>query len=343
VLQEEVFDCIDDIHRAKTEHPGQHKTYEAVKERYHNITREMVKIFIESCPHCIEKAKKDKFAGAIRPITSCCYRERFQVDLIDNREKPKMDPFGTRHSWLVVCKDHFTGLTACRPVPRKKPEMVAYVLTELFGLLGFPLIYQSDNGKEVASKLVLDAVKKMNPSCTTMQGRPRTPRDQGSVESTNKMIKHIIATCESEDRAAGKEPNWTLYCGRIMTAINGTKKQSDLSVDDQQEAYEIVFGVKYHEPAPVTAAELNTADNVVQRMLFLNDADYNLRLRNMAEVDANGGAFPDIIPIHQFDPEEFEGIDIHSKYDVVRRMSFIFNYFSSNLSFRTIHSSIEFF
>ena len=54
----------------------------------------------------------------------------------------------------------------------------------------------------------------------TVTGRPCTPRDQGSVENMNKLVKRVIEPLENEDRLNGIEPNWTRFLGRCMLLLH---------------------------------------------------------------------------------------------------------------------------
>ena len=64
-----------------------------------------------------------------------------------------------------------------------------------------------------------------------MTGRSRVPRDQGSIESANKLIKRVLANIEQADRLAGiKDSNWTDNLGRAMAAINSSEQCGKLSL-----------------------------------------------------------------------------------------------------------------
>ena len=65
-------------------------------------------------------------------------------------------------------------------------------LPHFFGLLGHPLIYHSENGKEASSREILDILIQIDSGIIPVTGRVRTPHDQGSVESANKTIKRAI-------------------------------------------------------------------------------------------------------------------------------------------------------
>jgi transposase InsO family protein len=93
---------------------------------------------------------------------------------------------------IVTVKDHFTGFVILDCIPRKTPEMVASVLNKIFGSYGYPRILHTDNGKEFTVKLLIQSMKEHSPLMVTVTGRPRTPRDQGSVENMNKHVKKAL-------------------------------------------------------------------------------------------------------------------------------------------------------
>jgi len=82
-------------------------------------------------------------------------------------------------------------MTYITSLPRKKAKYVDHELDLIFGIIGYPAIFHTDNGKEFLAKLILKILKELNPYIVTVTGRPHTPRDQGSVESMNKLIKVV--------------------------------------------------------------------------------------------------------------------------------------------------------
>ena len=96
--------------------------------------------------------------------------------------------------WLMTLKDHATGLTYICALPRKEAHLVAYKLQEIFGLIGYPNIFHTDNGKEFTAVCVLELLHHLNPNIMTVTGRPRCPCDQGSVENVNKLVKRVLDT-----------------------------------------------------------------------------------------------------------------------------------------------------
>jgi hypothetical protein len=90
-------------------------------------------------------------------------------------------------------KDRFSCLVYAVPLPSKSPQHVARELRHIFYVLGYPLIWHTDNGKDFG-QAVLDDVKEYNPLAYTLTGSCRTPRHQGSVENANGGIKSIIGS-----------------------------------------------------------------------------------------------------------------------------------------------------
>jgi hypothetical protein len=64
-------------------------------------------------------------------------------------------------------------------------------------------------------------MKQNNPNCfLIVTGRPRTPCDQGSVESTNKLVQCVMKSVSSEHHLDGLEVNWTRFLGQVMAVCN---------------------------------------------------------------------------------------------------------------------------
>jgi hypothetical protein len=106
---------------------------------------------------------------------------------------PQKNWHGVVMKWIVVLKDHFTKIVYCVASPTKEPHIVAAELNHICGFIGYPLVYHSDNGNEVSSKIVVETMRRLNPSIVTVTGRPRMPSDQGSVERSNRTKKAVLA------------------------------------------------------------------------------------------------------------------------------------------------------
>jgi hypothetical protein len=208
VPTEDIFDAIADAHVKQLAHLKANPTHKMVQHRYHNITLAQCRDFVRLCPSCLkDHPTTTPLKGAEQPILSERFRDRFQVDLIDMTTRPATNVYNLVMRWIVTVKDHFTGLVALSAVPRKRPKFVAHELSSLFGVIGFPFIFHTDNGKEFTANAIVQSLKQLCPAVTTVTGRPRKPSDQGSVENMNKLVKNLLNRLEEEDRQRKVVPN----------------------------------------------------------------------------------------------------------------------------------------
>lgn len=276
IPQLDVFDAISECHGIAS-HMKQNQTCVKVHEKYYNVTEAQIIAFVESCETCNHaNPVKKQLKGAKKPILSQHFRDRFQVDLIDMRSKAMKDVYENTMNWILTLKDHFTQLTYLVPLPRKKASYVAYELDHIFGLIGYPSIFHTDNGKEFTANEILVLLKEYSDSIITVTGRPRTPRDQGSVESMNKLVKKIIEALENDERLKGnKTPNWTRLLGKAMQTINSKCGRAAHDVAP----YKAVFGQNYHQEISCKLSDMRKCTTIEERLRLSNDD----RLRSVAE------------------------------------------------------------
>lgn len=274
IPQLQVFDAIYENHHLVS-HLKMNQTCVKVQEKYYNVTEKQVNEFVatcETCNHANPIVKKQK--GAKKPILSENFRDRFQVDLIDMRASEMKDVYGNTMRWILTLKDHSTQLTYLQALPRKFARYVAHELDRIFGLIGYPSIFHTDNGKEFTANEILVLLKEYSESIITVTGRPRTPSDQGSVESMNKLVHKIIKDLENEARLRGKEPNWTKLLGRAMQTINSKCGRGKHDC----EPYQAVFGQHYNQDISCSVNDMRQCSTINERLKLSDDG----RLREVA-------------------------------------------------------------
>jgi hypothetical protein len=282
--REEVFDGIREWHHSQG-HMGQERTWGFCKEKFWNVTQQHVRYFCTTCFECMRKnpvIKKHK--GSIKPIFSKNFRDRFQVYLIDFRRLRKRDPFGVLMRWVMTLKDHATGLTFICALPRKQAHLVAYKLQEIFGMIGYPKIFHTDNGKEFTAKCVLELLRNFNPNIISVTGRPRRPSDQGSIENVNKLVKRIIGSIISERRMAGYNPNWTEILGSVAAVVNSQNSQYGRGKNDVS-AYEAVYGQVFDHPLCCTKEEARRCWSVKDRMLVTIEPEFDIYIQENYDLE----------------------------------------------------------
>jgi len=270
VSREEVFHCIHEWHRDNG-HMGQERTWGYCKEKYCNVAQALVKHYSETCHACMKKNPITQPAkGSRKPTRSKRYRDRFQIDLVDFHKLRKRDPFGVLMRWVMTIKDHSTGLTYLCALPRKRPYLIAYKLQETFGIFGYPKILHTDNGKEFTAKVVLKALREMNPHIYAVTDHPRRPQDQGSCESMNKLVKRILGTLLAERRFAGDNPNWTEVLGMVAATINSQHGRGK----DDVTSFEAVYGQVLNHDMSCSKAEACQCWTLPQFLKVTNNAEF---------------------------------------------------------------------
>jgi hypothetical protein len=168
------------------------------------------------------------------------WRSRFELDLMDFCKLRKRELFGVLMRWILTLKDHATALVYLCALPRKRVNLIVYKLQDIFGIIGYPIIFHTNNGKEFTAKVVLELLWDLNPNILMVTGRPPLPSDQGSVENMNKFVKRTLGTVLAEYRLVGKHRYWREVLGSIASAINMQHGRGGNDIS----AYEAVYGQK---------------------------------------------------------------------------------------------------
>lgn len=95
------------------------------------------------------------------------------------------------YCYILHFQDHLTKFSMLAPLKDKSAITVAKVLRNFLTTLGAPLLLQSDNGREFVNKIIKN-LSEIYPNTKLINGSPRKPRSQGSVESANKEVKNIL-------------------------------------------------------------------------------------------------------------------------------------------------------
>ena len=109
---------------------------------------------------------------------------------------------------------------------------------------------------------MVELLKANNPNCFLVTGRPRTPRDQGSVENANKLVQRVLKSISTDRCLKGLEVNWTNLLGEIMAVCNSQTGMKSLSTS----SYEAVFGQRYHPVLQSTVTEMRDCVSIFQRL-----------------------------------------------------------------------------
>jgi len=176
-------------------HGGRNRMEHSIKQKYKNITRDIILLYLQLCEICNKKHAHPKKGLVIKPILSKTFNSRAQVDLIDMQSNKDGD-----FKFILVYQDHFTKFVSLRPLKTKTASEVAYNLIDIFCIFGAPCILQSDNGREFVNHIINDLVL-MWDGLKIVHGKPRHSQSQGSVERANQDIEKIIYAWMEENQS----------------------------------------------------------------------------------------------------------------------------------------------
>jgi hypothetical protein len=264
----EIFDAIKNAHVSLLAHLKSNTTHKSIQKKYGNVTFMQCKEFVRLCPVCIKQNPYiKKLKGADKPLFSGHFRDPFQVDLIDMQTRPASNVYDIIMRYIVTVKDHLIGFVCLNCIPRKKPLFVVYELKHLFGVIGHPYIFHTDNGKKFIAREVI-----------------RVFEIYQSIHSNcNGASTHPYNKIEEEDRQEGKVHNWNMYLGRIMTAINSMEQRGRNGVY----AYEALFGFSLGGSEQFSLQELRNCSTVQERLNLVKCSRFDSVAKMLCSIDAN--------------------------------------------------------
>ena len=152
--------------------------------------------------------------------------------------------------------------------------------------------------------MVVDLLVAHNPIIWLIQGCPRTPRDQGSVENANKLVQRVLKAISEERRQKALPVNWTNLLGQVMSVCNSQTgiRQTDCS------SYQAVFGQRIHHHLRCSVEDVRKCTSIHQRLRMSPDERLEQYVRDNDIVDVT---IPDVVA--DDDGEEEEGVDDPNK------------------------------
>jgi transposase InsO family protein len=115
--------------------------------------------------------------------------------------------------YILVVVDVFTRFVFLFPLKNKTMPLITKTLVDLFCLVGFPKIIQSDNGKEFVNRML----KLLVHECAIDHRliTPYHPRANGLAERFVRTVTATILKC-----LKGKLPLWDKYCSAVQYYMN---------------------------------------------------------------------------------------------------------------------------
>ncbi|XP_071053668.1 KRAB-A domain-containing protein 2-like [Onthophagus taurus] len=210
-------------------HGGRDRMMKKTKEKYKNIVRTEILLFINLCAPCQMKQKREKNGIISKPMIFNDLNSRCQVDLIDYQSHAD-----GKYRFVLVYQDHLTKFVILRPLESKRAEEVAYHLVDIFTTFGAPVVLQSNNGREFCNRII-EELKSLWPELKLVHGKPRHSQSQGSVERANQDVENMLTTWMLENETE----HWSQGL-RFIQFMKNTSLHSGI----KRAPYEAMFGDK---------------------------------------------------------------------------------------------------
>ena len=179
----------------------------ALQKTWPNLAKDCLE-YVKRCSECQRVNIERKGYHPMTAIHAQLPGEHMAVDLIG--QLPTSDKGNVR---ILVLVDVCTRFVFLRPLKDKTALTIATELFEIFTMIGFPRILQSDNGRE----FVNEALKEM----TTLMGTqhrlttPYHPRGNGVAEN------HVKTTMEMiRKKILGNKSTWDNHLPMVQLAMN---------------------------------------------------------------------------------------------------------------------------
>ena len=258
LAMEEIFAKIYTKHHMSG-HAGRDRLYKELEHKYANISKEHVSIFLSLCTVCQQTKPRSVQTLQINPILEKDFNDRIQIDLINFQQY--LNP--GNYNYILVWQDHLTKFVQLRPLKKKEEGDVVHALCNIFCTFGAPGILHSDNGREFINR-AMNKLLSVYPQIEHRTGRARHPQTQGSVESANKTIKHILLRFMNE---CG-EKDWVSLLDMVTMAKNST-----YHTGIQMSPYQALLGVKMKTPVlQLEDEEGNLSAHVSKKLGLMHEA-----------------------------------------------------------------------
>nr|XP_045589022.1 KRAB-A domain-containing protein 2-like [Procambarus clarkii] len=230
IHQGQIYDKIYDAHNA-VGHGGEKRTFFQVSKTVANVAQEKVKLFISLRQICNIKRVPRCKKGVVKPIVSESFGERGQMDLIDMYKDG-----GCLFNYILHYQDNLTKFSVLRPLRSKQAIKVARHLLDIITLIGAPRYLQSNNGREFVVAVIHQLRTELWPKLILINGKPRHPQSQGSIERANGDITKMLGSWMCENRTR----DWSASLPFIQFNTNIA-----YSRDVGLSPYKAVFGIEH--------------------------------------------------------------------------------------------------
>jgi hypothetical protein len=165
--------------------------------------------FIRKCTECQKHNITKRGYHPLRPIYAYLPGDHFAIDL--GGPTNIVSARGNNYFLVVVCVT--TRFCILRPLKDKKSSTVLTELVNIFSLVGFPSILQSDNGREFKHTLAADLAEAMG-----FDHRFITPMHASANGLSERYVQSVKRLLSKATKGIGTD--WDQYLNGVQLALN---------------------------------------------------------------------------------------------------------------------------
>lgn len=213
-------------------HCGVSATYKRITQKYCCLSRDLVLEYLKRCTICkdVRSIPKKASRKPLQPIISKGTFHHILIDLIDYSKSP-VERDGKKYMFIAHAIDHYSTFRVAEPLEHKAAKDVYDFVRRLFSIIGYPVIFQSDNGGEFKNGLLESYLAENH--VEFRHSKPYTPTTQGKIERANQSLKQAI---NKNIRISKTSTNWVEVLYSAVYSIN-----TNVACSTGTSPYELVF------------------------------------------------------------------------------------------------------
>jgi len=153
-----VFDFIKECHDPK-DHNGTGGTKELANIKFDNITENLCKMFVTTCPKCCAEKSTSKTPRTPRKTTPLpSFFNKYSAAILDCRSIAQKDRNGVEMSFVLILYDKNKHWVVLRPTATSSESDIASELWTIFCTTGYPITLKADEIQFAAAHIASTAI-----------------------------------------------------------------------------------------------------------------------------------------------------------------------------------------
>lgn len=217
VHMDNVFDAIKECHE-KGGHTKISTTKQIANQIYWNISEQLCRNFITTCPKCINNKTKERNTNSPRlSVDTNGLIDRYAVSVIDLQKRPSKDVYGRRMMYVLLIYDNVSNWTILRPIAELNEHIIEQEITTTICIRGHHRFHGIQSIKSASSILSIRCMQYMEMSRASQVNDINLGTNQSN---TLQYITRHAKTLMEKTCSVDGESDLATVLPQIMTMMN---------------------------------------------------------------------------------------------------------------------------